>query len=87
MATRKQELEEVILYTPPKLYKGSGLWSTYYILVTKDETWKMEYLRNDDTLKTPLGFLHATLIPVFGWAFLLYSAYVAIALYFKHVSK
>lgn len=67
--------------------EGSGLWSTYYILVTKDETWKMEYLRNDDTLKTPLGFLYATLIPVFGWAFLLYSTYVAIALYFKHVSK
>lgn len=62
----------------------NGLWSAYYVLVTKDETWKMEYLRIDDTLKTPLNFVCATLLPVFGWMFLFYSAYVAINLYFKH---
>ena len=66
--------------------EGSFL-DSYYTLVTKDETWKMEYLRNDDTLKAPLWFLCATLLPVFGWLFLFYSAYVAINLYFKHRGK
>lgn len=57
---------------------------SYYTLVTKDETWKMEYLRHPDTLKTPLGFTCATLLPVFGWFFLLYSIYEAVKIYIKH---
>ena len=61
--------------------------NSYYTLVTKDETWKMEYLQHPDTLKTPLGFTCATLIPVFGWFFLLYSLYEAINIYIKHWRK
>ena len=57
---------------------------SYYTLVTKDETWKMEYLRHADTLKSPLEFTLAILLPVFGWLFILYSMYVAVRLYFKH---
>ena len=57
---------------------------SYYTLVTKDETWKMEYLRHPDTLKTPLGFTCATLLPVFGWFFLLCSLYEAVKIYMKH---
>lgn len=64
--------------------EGSGFWSTYYVLVTKDETWKMEYLRHSDTLKTPLGFTLAALLPVFGWMFILYSLYEAVKIYIKH---
>lgn len=60
---------------------------SYYTLVTKDETWKMEYSRNSDTLHKPFEFILATLLPVFGWMFLFYSAYVAISLYFKHRGK
>lgn len=56
----------------------------YYTLVTKDETWKMEYLRHSDTLKSPLEFTLATLIPVFGWLFILYSMYEAVKIYMKH---
>ena len=66
--------------------EGSFL-NSYYILVTKDETWKMEYSRNSDTLHKPFEFVLATILPVFGWLFLCYSAYVAIELYFKHVNK
>ncbi len=61
--------------------------NSYYTLVTKDETWKMEYLRHPDTLKTPLGFTCATLLPVFGWFFLLYSMYEAVKIYMKHWRK
>ena len=57
---------------------------SYYTLVTKDETWNMEYLRNGDTLKSWKGFTIATLIPIFGWYFVLYSMYEAVRLYFKH---
>ena len=53
-------------------------------LVTKDETWKMEYLRHSDTLKTPLEFTLAVLLPVFGWFFILYSLYEAIKIFIKH---
>ena len=60
---------------------------SYYTLVTKDETWKMEYLRNSDTLKTPLGLTCATLLPVFGWFFLLYSLYEVVKIYIKHWRK
>ena len=59
----------------------------FYTLVTKDETWKSEYLRHADTLKTPLGFTCATLLPVFGWFFLLYSLYEAVKIYIKHWRK
>lgn len=58
--------------------------NSYYTLVTKDETWKMEYLRHPDTLKTPLGFTCATLLPVFGWFFLLFSMCKAVNIYMKH---
>lgn len=57
---------------------------SYYTLVTKDETWNMEYLRNGDTLHSWKGFTVATLIPIFGWIFVLYSMYEAVRLYFKH---
>lgn len=60
---------------------------SYYVLVTKDETWKMEYSRNSDTLHKPFEFILATLLPVFGWLFLFYSTYVAVSLYFKHRNK
>ena len=59
----------------------------YYTLVTKDETWKMEYLRHPDTFKTPLEFTLATLLPVFGWVFILYSMYEAVKIYMKHWRK
>ena len=61
--------------------------NSYFTLVTKDETWKMEYLRHPDTLKTTLGFICATLLPVFGWFFLLYSMYEAVKIYMKHWRK
>ncbi len=60
---------------------------SYYSLVTKDETWKMEYLRHPDTFKTPLEFTLATLLPVFGWFFILYSMYEAVKIYMKHKEK
>ena len=56
-------------------------------LVTKDETWSMEYLRHPDTLKTPLEFTLATLLPVFGWFFILCSMYGAVKIYLKHKEK
>ena len=60
---------------------------SYYTLVTKDETWKMEYLRHSDTLKTPLEFTLTALLPVFGWFFILYSLYEAVKIYIKHWRK
>ena len=64
-----------------------SLWDNYYVLVTKDETWKMEYSRNSDIIKTPLGLILAVIIPVFGWAFLLYSIYIAIDVYYRQRGK
>ena len=61
--------------------------NSYYTLITKDETWKMEYLRHPDTLKTPLEFTLATLLPVFGWLYILYSMYEAVKIYLKHKEK
>ena len=58
--------------------------NSYYTLVTKDETWKMEYLRHPDTLHSWKGFTIATLVPIFGWFFILYSMYEAVKIYFKH---
>ena len=60
---------------------------SYYTLVTKDETWKMEYLCHSDTLKTPLEFTLAALLPVIGWFFILYSLYEAVKIYIKHWRK
>ena len=60
---------------------------SYYSLVTKDETWKMEYLRHPDTFKTPLEFTLATLLPVFGWLYILQSMYEAVKIYLKHKEK
>ena len=57
---------------------------SYYTLVTKDESWQMEYLRHPDTFKTPLGFTIAALIPIFGWMFLFYCLYEAVKIYMKH---
>lgn len=57
---------------------------SYSTLVTKDENWKQEYLRNNDTLHSWKGFTVATLIPIFGWLLILYSMYEAVRLYFKH---
>ena len=63
--------------------EGSFL-DSYYVLVTKDETWKMEYLRKGDTLHSWKSFTIVLLIPVFGWLFVLYSIYEAVRLYSKH---
>lgn len=60
---------------------------SYYTLCTKDETWKMEYLCHSVTLKTPLEFTLAALLPVFGWMFILYSLYEAVNIYMKHWRK
>ena len=57
---------------------------SYYTLVTKDETWNMEYLRNGDTLHSWKEYVLAMLLPIFGWYFVLYSMYEAVRLYFKH---
>ena len=57
---------------------------SYYTLVTKDETWGMEYLRMSDTLKSWKEYVLAMLLPVFGWYFVLYSMYEAVRLYVKH---
>lgn len=72
-------------YNKEYFLRGEGSFMDgYYTLVTKDETWKMEYSRNSDTLHKPFEFILATLFPVFGWLFLFYSLYVAVNLYFKH---
>lgn len=65
----------------------SSLWNSYYVLVTKDETWKMEYLRHPDTLHRPFSFTIAALIPIFGWIVLLYCLYEAVKIYMKHWRK
>lgn len=57
---------------------------SYYSLVTKDETWTMEYLRNNDTLHSWKGFTIATSIPIIGWYFVLYSMHEAVRLFSKH---
>ena len=57
---------------------------SYSVLVTKDENWKQEYLRNGDTLHSWKGFIIATSIPILGWYFILYSMYEAVRLYSKH---
>lgn len=54
------------------------------VLVTTKETWKQEYLRNNDNLHSWKGFTVAALIPILGWIFILYSMYEAVRLYFKH---
>lgn len=61
--------------------------NSYYVLVTKDETWKMEYLRNVDTLHSWKGFTFAVLVPIFGWLFVLYSICEAVKLYLKYKVK
>ena len=58
--------------------------NSYYTLVTKDETWKMEYLRHPETLHRPFSFTIAALIPIFGWIVLLYCLYEAVNIYIKH---
>lgn len=60
---------------------------SYYTLVTKDETWKMEYLRHPETLHSWVGFTASILIPILGWFFLLYSIYEAVKIYLKHKEK
>lgn len=60
------------------------LFSYELTLVSKCENWKQEYLRNGDTLHSWKGFTIATLAPIFGWYFILYSMYEAVRLYFKH---
>ena len=62
-------------------------YDNFETLISKDETWKMEYLRHPDTFKTPLEFTLATLLPVFGWFFILYSMYEAVKIYMKHKEK
>lgn len=59
------------------------LFSYELTLVSKCESWKQEYLRNGDTLHSWKGFTIATLIPIFGWYFVLYSMYEAVRLYVK----
>ena len=62
-------------------------YSTHHTLVTKDETWKMEYLRHPETLHRPFSFTIAALIPIFGWIVLLYCLYEAVNIYMKHWRK
>ena len=64
-----------------------SLWEGRHVLVTKDETWKMEYLRHPDTIHSPFGLIVAALIPIFGWFFLLYSLFEAVKIYMKHWRK
>ena len=61
--------------------------NSYYTLVTKDETWKMEYLRHPETLHRPFSFTVAALIPIFGWMTLIYCLYEAVKIYIKHWRK
>lgn len=56
----------------------------YSSLVTKDETWSMEYLRHPETLHSWMAFTIAGLIPIFGWFYILYSMYEAVKIYLKH---
>ena len=60
------------------------MFDSRIVLVSKCENWKQEYLRNGDTLHSWKGFTIATLAPIFGWLFILYSMYEAVRLYFKH---
>ena len=53
-------------------------------LVTKDETWSMEYLRHPETLHSWKGFTIAGLIPILGWFYILCSMYEAVKIYLKH---
>lgn len=57
---------------------------SYYSLVTKDETWSMEYLRHPETLHSWKSFTIAGLIPILGWLYILYSMYEAVKIYLKH---
>ncbi len=65
-------------------FECSDMFSCRHNLVTKEETWKMEYLRHPETLHSWKGFTVATLVPVFGWFFLMYSFYEAVKIYLKH---
>lgn len=56
----------------------------HYSLVTKDETWGMEYLRHPETLHSWESFTIAGLIPIFGWLYILHSMYEAVKIYLKH---
>ena len=56
-------------------------------LVTKDETWSMEYLHHSETLHSWKAFTIAGLIPILGWFFMLYSMYEAVKIYLKHWRK
>ena len=53
-------------------------------LVTKDETWSMEYLRHPETIHSWKGFTIVGLIPIFGLLYILYSMYEAVKIYLKH---
>lgn len=66
------------------LRSEGSFMDSYYTLVTKDETWNMEYLRNGDTLHSWEWYVLAMLLPIFGWYFVLYSMYEAVRLYIKH---
>ena len=57
---------------------------SYYTLVTKDETWSMEYLRHSETLHSWKAFTIAGLIPILGWFYILYSMDEAVKIYLKH---
>lgn len=65
-------------------YEGE-LFDARIVLVTTKETWKQEYLRHSDTLKRPFSFSVAAMIPILGWLVLLYSMFVAISIYIKHI--
>lgn len=59
-------------------------YDNFKTLISKDETWNMEYLRNGDTLHSWEWHVLAMLLHIFGWYFVLYSMYEAVRLYFKH---
>ena len=64
-----------------------SFYDSYGALVTKDETWCMEYLRHPETLHSWKSFTIAGLIPILGWFYILYSMYEAVKIYFKHKEK
>ena len=61
-----------------------SIMDCYSTLVTKDETWSMEYLRHPETLHSWMAFTIVGLIPILGWLYILYSMYEAVKIYLKH---
>ena len=59
-------------------------YDNFETLISKDETWKQEYLSPPETLHSWKSFTIAGLIPILGWLYILYSMYEAVKIYLKH---